>query len=94
MLLSARTLFGNGPVPFALVVCFLVALPLSASSTASDAQHDARISEKCMKEGSESDARCRKPMPPCPLQTNGAQGGPLVMLPNGVCGMLVDSGSK
>ena len=48
---------------------------------------------KCMQAGMEGRPECRKPMPPCPLRTKLAGApGPLVMLPNGVCGMLLDGG--
>jgi len=57
--------------------------------------HGAGETVTCMQAGMESRPECRKPMPPCPLRSTGAGSvGPLVMLPNGVCGMLVDGGRK
>ncbi|RVU35788.1 hypothetical protein EOI86_10995 [Hwanghaeella grinnelliae] len=79
-------------MPIGLAVCTVAMLSISVSYAASDSRHDARMPETCMKAGSESEAECRKPMPPCPLRTQGVPDGPLLMLPNGVCGMLVDGG--
>ena len=94
MFRAAKAHSRNGLMPIVLAVCALAMLSNSAAYAASDSRHNARKPETCMKAGSESQAECRKPMPPCPLKTQGVPDGPLLMLPNGVCGMLVDGGAK
>lgn len=66
------------------------------SATSIEAHGDSvtTVASECMETGSESFENCKAPLPPCPFHTKVTAAGPLVMLPNGVCGMPVDSGEE
>ena len=70
----------------------MVLLPDAAAAPSGQ---EAKEAGDCMRAGADSKPDCGKPMPPCPLRTKVAgPPGPLVMLPNGVCGMLLDDEPK
>lgn len=91
---SKRSIYRNAAA--GLLAGFLsVMMQQPSPSAAPHASSSAEDAMRCMEAGMENRPECRKPMPPCPLRTKLAgPPGPLVMLPNGVCGMLLDSGAK
>lgn len=78
------------------LACLAVLSQLPATSSAAVVSGHAsnQAALDCMRTGTETKPDCRKPLPPCPVKTQSAGTGPLVMLPNGVCGMLVDGDTK
>lgn len=87
--------FRRHAASFGLAAGLFVVMQHPAAHAATVEPHGAGETVTCMQVGMETRPECRKPLPPCPLQSTGAgSAGPLVMLPNGVCGMLVDGGRK